>query len=296
MSAAASIRPGREHDLPRLIDLWRRDARAGRQDVLPGEPRLRAILQRFDWEARSRVVENGDALDAAVLISSRSSPDGVIVTASIAGAPVVTAELTRWALRLARAGGAYIVQVYAAHGARSLEQFGFSIVRPWLRMDLDLDRLREPRPVPGYHLIDGTSVKPGEWERTFNRSFADHWRFSPRSEDEILGGKPAGLCAMAVAGPAGPAAIALAELETYVDDERDQPVGLISSVGTVPEHRRRGLATWLVGELLHRVREQGARSASLYVDGMSQMRAFDAYRKLGFEVTFASDVWEATVR
>lgn len=290
------MRPGREQDLPRLIELWRRDSRAGRQDVLPGEARLRGMLQRFDWDARSRVVEDGDGLAGAVLMTSRSSADGVIVTASIAGAPDVTADLTWWAVRLARAGGANIVQVYAPHGARSLEQFGFSVARPWFRMDRDLEQLPEPRPIPGYRLIDASTPIAGEWGRTFNRSFADHWRFSPRSEEEIVGGKPAALCLMAVGVPAGPAAIALGELEMYFDDRRPQPVGLISSVGTVPNHRRRRLATWLVAELLVRLKAAGARSASLYVDGMNRTRAFEAYQKLGFEVTFESDVWEATVR
>ena len=73
-----------------------------------------------------------------------------------------------------------------------------------------------------------------------------------------------------------------------------QPVGLVSSVGTVPEHRRRGLAGWLVAESLHRLRRAGARHASLYVDGLSPMRAYDVYGKLGFAVMFEAEVWEAS--
>jgi ribosomal protein S18 acetylase RimI-like enzyme len=72
-------------------------------------------------------------------------------------------------------------------------------------------------------------------------------------------------------------------------------VGIVSSVGTVPEHRRKRLATWLVAELLGRLREEGARSASLYVDGWNHTRAFDVYRKLGFELAFESEVWEAAL-
>ena len=72
-------------------------------------------------------------------------------------------------------------------------------------------------------------------------------------------------------------------------------MGLISSVGTLPGHRRRGLAGWLVAEVLRRLRNAGARHASLYVDGENPMRAHDAYRKLGFEVTFEAEVWEATL-
>ena len=290
-------RPGRREDLPRLIDLWRRDARAGRQDAVPGDARLRLLLERFDWEARCRVVDDGGVFAAAVLLSSRSSPDGVIVTAALAGPPEATSDLTWWALRLARAGGARFVHVYAPHGTRSLESFGFALVRPWLRMERRLvDHLPEPRPVGGYGLSDGTSTPAGEWGRMFNRSFADHWRFTPRGEEEVVAGKPPELRLMAVTSNGRPAAIALGELEEYVDDPRLQPVGLVSAVGTVPQHRRRGVATWLVAELLHRLKAAGARSASLYVDGQNQTRAFDAYAKLGFHVAFESDVWEATVR
>ena len=295
MKVAARIRPGRSDDLPRLIELWRRDAKAGRQDAVPGEARLQFLLRRFDWEARCRVLEDAGSIIAAVLVTSRSSPDGVIVTAALAGPAEATSELTRWALRLARAGAVRIVHVYAPHGARSLEEFGFTLARPWLRMDRGLDQLPAPQAVRGYRLVDGTAAPAGEWGRMFNRSFADHWRFTPRGEDEVIAGKTPELCLMAVGAGGGPVAITLGELEEYVDDPRPQPVGLVSSVGTAPDHRRRGLATWLVAESLHRLKAAGARSASLYVDGHNEMRAFDAYAKLGFNVAFESDVWEATV-
>jgi len=128
-----------------------------------------------------------------------------------------------------------------------------------------------------------------------NRTFADHWSFTARSEAELMNGKSPELCLMAVATGTGErAALTLCQLETYAEDGRLQPVGVVSSVGTLPEHRRRGLATWLVTEGLHRLLAAGASQASLYVDGKSQMRAFDVYRKLGFELAFEAEVWEAT--
>jgi ribosomal protein S18 acetylase RimI-like enzyme len=101
---------------------------------------------------------------------------------------------------------------------------------------------------------------------------------------------------MAITAEGSPAALALGQIESYLEDPRLQPVGIVSSVGTVPEHRRKGLATWLVAELLGRLHEQGARAASLYVDGWNHTRAFDAYRKLGFELAFESEVWEAALQ
>ena len=54
------------------------------------------------------------------------------------------------------------------------------------------------------------------------------------------------------------------------------------------------IAGWLVAEVLRRLRAAGARHASLYVDGLSPMKAYDVYRKLGFEVVSEAEVWEAT--
>jgi ribosomal protein S18 acetylase RimI-like enzyme len=162
-------------------------------------------------------------------------------------------------------------------------------------MDLSLaGTLPKPLPIRGYEMLDGSRVAAGGWSDVHNRSFADHWRFSPRSEEELLTGRPPSLCLMATAPNGQPAAVTLCQIESYVEDARLQPVGIVSSVGTVPEHRRKGLATWLVAESLLRLRDAGARSASLYVDAWNQTHASDAYRKLGFEMAFESDVWEAT--
>lgn len=290
------MRPGRSADLPRLIELWRREVAAGRQDAMPGEARLRSFLHRFDWEARSRVVEDGGQITGAVLVSGRMSPDGLIATINLAGDPGTTGDLMRWATGLSRAGGAQIVQIFSARGQRSLREFGLHVVRTWLRMDRTLaGTLPEPSPVGSYRLIDGAAADPNAWAVMFNRAFADHWRFTPRTEDEIVGDKPAELCLMALDAAEQPVAITLGELEEYEPDPRPQPVGLVSSVGTVPEHRRRGLAGWLVAEVLVRLKAAGARSASLYVDGMSQMRAVELYKKLGFEVTYEAEVWEASL-
>ena len=84
------------------------------------------------------------------------------------------------------------------------------------------------------------------------------------------------------------------ELEDYEEDRRPQPVGLVGIVGTVREHRRRGLAAGLTAEALRRLRAAGARSSSLYVDAQNPTRAYDVYRKLGYEVGFEDEVWELT--
>ena len=297
------MRPGRAADLPALAALWQWEVRAGRRDSVPAKPHLHGMVASFDWAARSRIVEDGmGGVAGAVVVTSRESPEGTVARVDPAVGrggdwPAVMRDLVRWGLQLSRAAGAAAAQVWTGPGqAAALRSLGLELVRPWWRMDRTLaGDLPSPVPVDGYELLDGTRVPKGSWARMHNRSFADHWRFSPRSEQELMTGKLPQLCLMAVTAASGePAAVTLCQLESYAEDSRPQPVGLVSSVGTVPEHRRRGLATWLVTESLARLRTAGARHCSLYVDGRNETRAFDAYRKLGFELAFEAEVWEAT--
>lgn len=271
---------------------------AGRVDIAPDEARMARILSRFDWEARSRMVDSDQGgLEGAVVLTSRPSPEGVIASMYVAGPPGVAARLARWGVELSRAAGASFTQTFVARGhGEALRGAGMRAVRSWWRMDRGLDgELPRPVEVAGYALGDSRGAPLDAWGDMFNRTFADHWRFAPRTEAEVVDGKAPELCLMAVtAGGNEPVAIALGEVETYLNDPRQQPVGLISSVGTLPEHRRRGLAAWLVTDMMWRLRRAGARTASLYVDGMNATRAFDLYRKLGFEVAFEAEVWEAT--
>jgi ribosomal protein S18 acetylase RimI-like enzyme len=268
---------------------------------VPREEDLKALLAHFDWGGRSRLVEDGASkLAGAVLVTSRQMTDGIVARVDPAadgeGSETAMRDLVLWSLNLSRAAGAAAVQVWVGPGhGNTLRSVGLDFARPWWRMDRRLADLPKAVSVPGYELSDGWQMPKGSWADMHNRSFADHWRFSPRSEDELMMAKTPQLCLMAItAKDRQPAAVTLCHVETYADDSRPQPVGLVSSVGTLPEHRRRGLATWLVSEALRRLRSAGARHASLYVDGLSQTRAFDAYRKLGFELAFEAEVWEAT--
>lgn len=290
------MRTGTAEDLPRLLELWRQEVAAGRQDMVPNEHNLHRMLARFDWEAKSRVVEEGGRIVGSVLVMSRPSPEGTLTNVYAAGEAPLFRKLVEWGVGLSRAAGASVAQVFVGKGlGDGLESAGLKLVRPWWRMDRAMDDLPAIAPVPGYDLADATTVPPGSWEEMFNRTFADHWRFAPRGEGEIVGDREPGLCLMAITrARRSPAGITIGEVESYGDDPRPQPVGLISSVGTLPEHRRRGLATWLVAEILARLHEAGARSASLYVDGMSPVMAYDVYRKMGFQVAREAEVWEAT--
>ena len=292
------MRPGRVEDLPGVLALLQAEVRAGRQDCVPGPAYLERMLWGFDWSSRSRMVDGNGGLEGAVLVAGQSSPLGTVTQVSVASGRLnVRRDLLRWALNLSKAAGAIAAQMWCGRGhSEGLAELGAEFVRPWWRMDLNLAiDSKATRPVRGYELRDGSQTAGCSWADLHNRSFADHWRFSPRSEAELATGRSPRLALMAITEDGSPAALALGQVESYLDDSRPQPVGIVSSVGTVPEHRRKGLATWLVAELLNRLREDGARTASLYVDGWNHTRAFDAYRKLGFELAFESEVWEAAL-
>ncbi|MDP9247919.1 MAG: GNAT family N-acetyltransferase, partial [Candidatus Dormibacteraeota bacterium] len=137
-------------------------------------------------------------------------------------------------------------------------------------------------------------AQPGVAAQTFNQAFADHWRFSPVTADQVRSyGQPADLCLIAMTEDDTPAAIVWSALEEHDADTRAQPVGLVNVVGTVPGHRRQGLGLALTAEALRRLDRHSARSASLYVDAMNPTRAYELYRRLGFEVAYQYQVFEA---
>jgi ribosomal protein S18 acetylase RimI-like enzyme len=70
---------------------------------------------------------------------------------------------------------------------------------------------------------------------------------------------------------------------------------VVEVVGTLPEHRRRGLAMALTAEAVRRLARHGARCVSLYVDGLNPNRAYDVYRRLGFELAYQYEVFEASL-
>lgn len=227
---------------------------------------MHGLLAHFDWEARSRLVEDGAGyLSGAVLVTSRETTEGTVARVDPAadgdGSAQAMRDLVTWSLQLSRAAGAAAAQVWVGPGHGDvLRAIGLDTVRPWWRMDRGMTgALPTPAPVPGYELVDGLGISRAlSWADVHNRSFADHWSFSQRSEGELKTGKWPQLCLLAVSAANGePAAVTLCQVERYSFDSRPQPVGLVSSVGTVPEHRRRGLAGWLVAEGLHRLRTAG---------------------------------------
>ena len=67
--------------------------------------------------------------------------------------------------------------------------------------------------------------------------------------------------------------------------------GLLDSVATHPDHRRRGLAKATITESLRRLRAAGATSAYLGVDTDNHNRAVELYEQCGFRVVSSITTW-----
>jgi ribosomal protein S18 acetylase RimI-like enzyme len=67
--------------------------------------------------------------------------------------------------------------------------------------------------------------------------------------------------------------------------------GLLESVATHPDHRRRGLAKAAITESLRRLRAAGATSALLGVDTENHNRAVDLYTACGFSIASSTTIW-----
>jgi len=295
------MRPGRAADLPGLLEVQKRLVREGVFNCVPSPAWYDRLLADFDWAARSRVLEEGGAVVAGVLVVDRPVPEGILARAEVMAGPELLVPLAEWGIALSRASGAWAVQVWRGRGhAEGLERTGLRQVRSFWRMDRG-NLLAVPG-VPladGYRLTDETDTGLSEelWLDTYELAFAEHWRHSPGTLEGMRRRRGAasfvpGLELMALDAEDRPAAFVISLLESYEADRRPQPVGLVAMVGTVPGHRRRGLAGALVAEALRRLRAAGARSSSLYVDAQNPTRAYDVYRRLGYEVGFEEEVWE----
>jgi ribosomal protein S18 acetylase RimI-like enzyme len=290
------VRPGRPDDLPVLLALLSREVRQNLRDSVPAGAYLERQMAGFDWESRSRVIENGGGPCAIALVTARQTAEGSVARVEVvAGGQPDRMELLRWGLALSRAAGARVGQVWQPPGrGESMAELGLLPARPFWRMDRpDLDDLPAPELAADYRLADGSPWRV--MAETYNRAFEDHWHHSPLSPElpsDIPG--PSDLQLLAATTEGEPAAVVWCEVEEHDQalDVRRQPVGVVGAVGTVPRHRRRGLALALTAEALRRLRGHGARSASLYVDGLNPTRAYDLYRRLGFEVGYEYEVFE----
>ena len=295
------LRPAHPSDISAIHALWTEQSAFGARDSAPELDQLRRMFVEFDWIRRSRVAEGRRGLAGAILLADRQTVDGTVARLeAVARSQSLDAELLAWGIGAAREAGAAVVSVWRGRGhGHGLRELGFSLVRPFWRMDRPSleDVPGASVPVP-YRLVTATpgTLTAGDWASLYNRSFEGHWRHTEKTAEQwrrrlALPGADPGLALAALARDGAPVGLAVGSIKRY-HDRRPQPVGIVETVGTVPGHRRQGVARALTVELIRRLRLRGGSSASLYVDGHNSDRAYDLYRQLGFGVGFEFEVWE----
>jgi len=170
-----------------------------------------------------------------------------------------------------------------------IEEAGYQVGRSFVTMSRSLGDLPTVRPLPA-----GVAAVP--WEASLsegarlanNASFADHWGSLPigaeqwrthYDDSEIF--RP-DLSWLAVAD-GEVISICLGEVDAESDAEKGFGEIYVERVGTLREHRGKGIASHLIVRSLESAARAGLERASLEVDETSHTGATEVYRRLGFE-------------
>jgi mycothiol synthase len=225
--------------------------------------------------------------------------DGMVLWLDIRGEARadVLAELEERAIAR-RASGGVIRAVADAEDdglARLLEARGYERIRSSYRMSIELGNRQF---VPSWP--DGTTVRTAAADvdepllhDLVQRSFADHWGFTPTRYDEWLhwlretGPADPSLWFVAEAG-AVPAGVAICRVGRHGDPAG----GWVSELGVLREHRRRGLGAALLVHAFGEFQRRGLERARLGVDAEGTTGAVRLYERVGMSVVERNDVWE----
>jgi mycothiol synthase len=187
------------------------------------------------------------------------------------------------------------------NAAALLEQNGFSPIRHFLQMRIDLGRrLQEPVLPEG---LESRSFSSGTDDAdlfaAFREAFADHWGNTEVDENQWWGENrdernagfdPALWLVVREAGTIAAFSICRER------QDASETIGWISLLGVRPRWRGRGLGEALLVQSLNAFQSRGRRRAALNVDVDNTTAALRLYTKIGMVPTPAFTVWSKTLR
>jgi len=175
-----------------------------------------------------------------------------------------------------------------------LNHLGFTFIRNFFEMRLDLNRKQLPTATQG--AANSRRLKQGEENlltEIQNRCFADSWGFNPNTEEEIayrlnmhgrspddviltyLGDLPVGYCWTII--------------DAAVNEKRKKGKGLIHMLGVDPQYRQQEIGKTILLNGLNDLKARGVDIVELTVDSQNPA-ASSLYESVGFEV-YAKTHW-----
>jgi mycothiol synthase len=173
---------------------------------------------------------------------------------------------------------------------------GMAPIRWYRHMERPLADLPAPQPVDGVDLVPFTWDRDDEVRRAHNAAFTRHHGSSerdPASWQVMFTGQRAFRPELSTLVLEDGAVAAYALVYVYDSDTRATGVqdAHFGQIGTLPEHRGRGLARAAIGTSLRAAAAAGCRLASLQVDSENVTGALRLYEGLGFTTRRNSVSW-----
>jgi ribosomal protein S18 acetylase RimI-like enzyme len=169
---------------------------------------------------------------------------------------------------------------------RLYERHGMRAVRYTDELLLDLAQAGEAPPVDGVEIVPWDMARSEEARVAVNDAFADHWGSTPRDPAAWAHalasfGTRLDLSFFALAEGR---VVGACRNDHFPEDERvnGRREGWIMQVGVVRAHRKRGIASALIGASLDAFRRAGFTHSALGVDSENPTGAYHLYERLGF--------------
>jgi ribosomal protein S18 acetylase RimI-like enzyme len=170
------------------------------------------------------------------------------------------------------------------------EEAGFTAERHFYELEVALGESLAQVPIPsGYEIVPFSADRDQEVRQVTNATFAEHWGSVERSPEEWASSftnskrflKETSFLALAQGAVVG---FVLARHYPVVEEMTGVRELWIGDVGTLAEHRGRGVASALLSWTLAQGRAQGYQRAGLSVDTANSTGALGVYERAGFGV------------
>jgi mycothiol synthase len=181
-----------------------------------------------------------------------------------------------------------------------LERLGMEIVRYFDNMTRSFTHPIPATDTDGFTIEPWDEARSEEVRRVCIAAFRDHWGSAGVTREgweEWLSSEATRLDLSLIALVDGEVVAYAVNAHHKADNEiHGRHEAWVDSLGTLREHRGRGVATALLTESMRRMSSAGFDSIGLDVDSANPTGAHGLYTRLGFEVFFQSTMYQREIR